>query len=97
MNSIGTNSNRMQFFATALLLKTLSEEDAVHELEGLCRSCSAKGEGNGLILGHKLVLEALLFKQLDLIVTSPQILHLPVAQELSGWWSRPKTRSSRGF
>ena len=97
MNSTAIDQSRMQFFSIALLLKAVAGPDAIKSLVELHDSCSDRGERAGLLFGYKLVVEALLFKELELIVRLPEILHLPLDEDLFNWWSSSEAKSSRSF
>ena len=88
---------RMQFFAIALLLKALSDSKAVDRL-GNVRSDNSRGpRAVGLLLGYRLVIEAALYRQIELMVTFPEILHLQLDDDLCRWWLGADERSARRF
>ena len=88
-------TNRIRFFAIALPLKVLSDSQAMERLSEMYSSYSDKRKATGLLLGYKLVMESILYRQIDLIVTCPEMLHLQVADDLYQWWSDPEGRSAR--
>ncbi len=88
---------RMQFFAVALLLKGLSDPEAVKRIGKIYSSLCPGDKATGLLLGYKLVIEAMLYKQIELIVTCPEILHLPPDDDLYRWWSNREDQSARRF
>ena len=88
---------RMQFFAIALLLKALSEPKAVARL-GNVRSDNSHGpRAVGLLLGYKLIIEAALYRQIELMVTFPEILHLQLDDDLCRWWQDADEKNARRF
>ena len=97
MNSPKLDQDRMQFFSTSLLTKAVSCPDAMRGLKQLHDRCSDKSERDGLLLGYKLMVETLLFKELDLIITRPGILHLPYDKDLRYWWVGSEAKSSLTF
>ena len=88
-------TNRIRFFAIALPLKVLSDSQAMERLSEMYSSYSEKRKATGLLLGYKLVMESILYRQIALIVTCPEILHLQVDDDLYRWWSDPEGRSAR--
>ena len=97
MNSPELDQDRMQFFSTSLLTKAVSCPDAMRGLKQLHDRCSDKSERDGLLLGYKLMLETLLFKELGLIITRPGILHFPFDKDLRYWWVGSEAKSSLTF
>ena len=94
MNSPKTDQDRMKLFSTALLTKAVTCSDVMRGLQELQDRCSDRSERAGLLLGYKLMVETLLFKELDLIITRPGILHLPFDKDLRFWWVESETKSS---
>ena len=92
-----TNTIRTQFFANALLLKELCEPKAIEHLEKIYADHSNRQKKSGLLLGYKMVVEALLYGQTDLIITCPDILGLEVNDDLFQWWQNPEARSVYGL
>ncbi|MYB47819.1 MAG: hypothetical protein F4X72_00835 [Dehalococcoidia bacterium] len=88
-------ANRIQFFAIALPLKVLSDSQELGRLSEMYSSYSDKRNATGLLLGYKLVMESILYRQIDLVVTCPEILHLQVDDDLFRWWSDLDGRSAR--
>ena len=97
MNSPEVAQDRMQFFSTALLTKAVTSSDAMRGLQELHDRCSDKSERDGLLLGHKLMVETFLFRELGLIITSPGILHFPFDKDLRYWWVGSEAKSSLTF
>ena len=89
--------SRFQFFAIALLLKALSDSEAMERLSEIYSSHSDRRRAPGVLLGYKLVVESILYKHIDLVITCPEILHLQLDEELYRWWRDPKERSVRLF
>ena len=88
---------RMEFFAVALLLKALTDSKAVGRL-GNVRSDNAHGpRAVGLLLGYKLIIEAALYRQIELMVTFPEILHLQSDDDLCRWWLNADEKNARRF
>ena len=90
-------TNRIRFFAIALPLKVLSDSQAMERLSEMYSSHSDKRKATGLLLGYKLIMESILYRQLDLVMTCPEILQLQVDEELYRWWSEPEGKSARRF
>ena len=88
-------TSRIRFFAIALPLKALSDSEAMERLSETYSSYSDGRRATGLLLGYKLIIESILYRQIDLIVTCPEILHLQVDDDLYRWWSDPEGRSAR--
>ena len=89
---------RMQFFALGLLLEALCASDAVEQFEKLSVSHSDRRKRVGLLLGYELVIKTILYKQIELIVTYPEILGLQQADEdLLRWWYDSKTKYANRF
>ena len=88
-------TSRIRFFAIALLLKVLSDSEAMERLSEMYSSYSDRRRATGLLLGYKLVMESILYRQIDLIVTCPEILHLQLDEELYRWWSDSEGKSAR--
>ena len=88
---------RMRFFALALLLRSLSDTVAIRRLENI-RASQRDGQNRaGVLLGYKLMIETTLYKQMDLIVTCPEILLLEVDHDLARWWSTSERKSTTTF
>ena len=87
--------SRIRFFAIALLLKALSDSEAMARLSEMYSSHSDGRRATGLLLGYKLIMESILYRQIDLIVTCPAILHLQVDEDLYRWWSELEGKSAR--
>ncbi len=90
-------TNRIRFFAIALPLNALSDSEAMERLSEMYSSYSDKRKATGLLLGYKLIMESILYRQIDLIVTCPEVLQLQVDEELYRWWSEPEGKSARRF
>ena len=88
-------TSRIRFFAIALLLKVLSDSDAMKQLAELYSSHADRRRATGLLLGYKLIMESILYRQIDLIVTCPEILHLKVDENLCQWWLDSEDKSAR--
>lgn len=89
--------SRIQFFAVTLLLKELSDAEAMEQLSEIYSSYSDRYRATGVLLGYKLIVGSILFRQIDLIVSCPEILHLKADEELRWWWSNLEDRSARRF
>ena len=48
-------------------------------------------------MGYKLVVESILYRQIDAIVSGPEILHLQADDELRWWWFVSEEKSARLF
>ena len=90
-------TNRIRFFAIALPLRALSDSQAMERLSEMYSSYSDKRKATGLLLGYKLIMESILYRQIDLVVTCPEVLQLQVDEELYRWWSELEGKSARRF
>ena len=90
-------TTRMQFFAIALLLQALSDSKAMERITKIYASYSHEPKTTGLLLGYKLIIEATLYRQIELIVTCPEILHLQVDDDLCRWWLNSEEKFARRF
>ncbi|MCY4653825.1 MAG: hypothetical protein OXC95_11750 [Dehalococcoidia bacterium] len=88
-------TSRIRFFAIALLLEALSDSGAMGRLSEIYSSYSDKQRAAGLVLGYKIIIESVLYRQIDLIVTCPEILHLQADLELHWWWENSEDKSAR--
>ena len=88
-------TSRIRFFALALLLKALSDSGAMERLSGISSSYSDGNRATGLLLGYKMIVESILYIQVGLIVTRPEILHLQADVELHWWWENSEDKSAR--
>ena len=88
-------TSRIRFFATALLLKALSDFEAMERLSEISSSYSDGKRATGLLLGYKMIMESVLYRQIELIVTCPEILHLQADVELHWWWENSEDKSTR--
>ena len=88
-------TSRIQFFATALLLKALSDPETMERLSEIYSSYSDRQRAAGVLLGYKMIMESVLYRQIDLIVTCPEILHLQADLELHWWWENSEDKSAR--
>ena len=89
-------TSRIRFLAIALLLQVLSDFEAMKRLSEMYSSHSDRRRATGLLLGYKLIIESILYRQIDLIVTCPEILHLKVDENLCQWWLDSEDKSSGG-
>lgn len=88
---------RMSFFANSLLLRSLSDTVAIQRL-GEIHASQGDGQNRaGVLLGYKLMIETTLYRQMDLIVTCPEILLLEVDHDLARWWSSTEQKSTMTF
>ena len=88
---------RMQLFAVALLLKGISNPEAIKRLSKMHSAYSDGRKATGLLMGYKLIVEAILYKQIELIVTCPEVLHLQLDDVLCRWWLNAEDKSARNF
>ena len=88
---------RMQFFAIALLLKLLSDSNAVGRLGNVRSHNFDNPRAAGLLLGYRLIIESALYRQIELMVTFSGILHLHLEDALYRWWLNPEERNARRF
>ena len=88
---------RMQFFAIALILKALSDSKAVNRLGNARSNNSHAPRAVGLLLGYRLIIEAVLYRQIELMVTFPEILHLQLDDDLCRWWLHADEKNARCF
>lgn len=77
---------RMRFFALSRLLDALSDADALEQLNRLRLSLRDGRRETALLAGYKLIVETILYCQIELIVTWPDILHLCGDDALQLWW-----------
>ena len=91
------SKNRMQFLATALLLQSLSDSKAMEQVAKSRSAYSCGAKTAGFVLGYKLIIEAVLYRQIELMVTFPEILHLQLDEALCRWWLDAEERSARRF
>ena len=85
---------RMQFFAIAWMLHALCGAEAQERLDWMRSSLSDGRRTTGLIKGYKLIVETTLYRQIELIVTCPDILHLQGDAALQLWWSNSDQKSA---
>ncbi len=88
-------TSRVRFFAMALPLRALGDSEAIERLSEAYYSYPDKRRATGLLLGYKLIMVSILYRQIDLIVTCPEILHLQVDDVLYRWWSESESKSAR--
>ena len=88
---------RMEFFAITLLLKALTDSKAVDRLENVRADNSHGPRAVGLLLGYRLIIEAALYRQIELMVTFPEILHLQSDDDLHRWWFNADEKNARRF
>ena len=88
---------RMQFFALTLLLKALSDSKAVDRLWNVRPDNSHDPRAAGLLLGYRLIIEAALYRQIELMVTFPEILYLQLDEDLCRWWRNADEKNARRF
>ena len=87
--------SRMQFFAIAWMLHALCCAEAQERLDRIRSSLSDGRRTTGLIKGYKLVVETMLYRQIELVVFCPYILHLQGDEALQRWWSNTDQKSAR--
>ena len=90
-------TTRMQFFAIALLLQSLTDPKVMERVAKLRSSYSRGPKAAGFLLGFKLIIEAVLYRQIELMVTFPEILHLQSDDDLCRWWLNGDERSALRF
>ena len=88
---------RMEFFAITLLLKALTDSKAVDRLENVRADNSHGPRAVGLLLGYRLIIESALYRQIELMVTFPEILHLQSDDDLRRWWLNADEKNARRF
>ena len=96
---MNNNLERMQFFALASLLKALCDPEVVMQFENLCSSHSDKSKRVGLLLGYKLVIKTILYRQIELAISYPRILGFQQVDEelLRWWWGPSETKYANRF
>ena len=87
----------MHFFALALLLRLLSRPEAIRHLEKIHASQIDGRRRDGVLLGYRLIVETVLYQQLEIIITCPEVLRLEVDPELARWWSDTEGNSTKTF
>jgi len=85
----------MQFFAISWMLHALCGAEAQERLDRMRSSLSDGRRTTGLIKGYKLVVETMLYRQIELVVFCPDILHLQGDEALQRWWSNTDQKSAR--
>ena len=87
---------RFRFFSDALVLKTLSDQDSLRDLDSIRRSLGMKRRSGGkyyeLFNGYKLTVATALYSLLDRLITHPSLLGLNDDQRLWEWWAFSRTR-----
>ena len=78
---------RMRFFAISWMLDTLCGAHALDRLARLRSSLSDRRRETGLIKGYELVVETMLYRQIEFVVNVPDILRLQGDESLQLWWS----------
>lgn len=86
---------RMQFFGISWMLGVLTDVEALRLLDGLRSGLHDGRRATGLISGYKLIIETMLYRQIELIVFFPEILDLQADEALQVWWSNPDQKSAR--
>ena len=86
---------RMQFFGISWMLGALTDVEALRLLDGLRSGLHDGRRATGLISGYKLIVETMLYRQIELIVFFPAILDLQEDEALQVWWSNPDQKSAR--
>ena len=86
---------RMRFFALSWMLETLSDTKALEQLNRLRLSLRDRRHETGLLVGYKLIVETMLYRQIELIVAWPEILHLRADDALQLWWLNTDQKSPR--
>ncbi|MCY4652706.1 MAG: hypothetical protein OXC95_06020 [Dehalococcoidia bacterium] len=69
----------------------------MEQLSEIYSSYSERRRATGVLLGYKLIVESILYRQIDLIVTCPEILHLKADEELRRWWLTSEDKTARRF
>ena len=85
------------FFGLTLLLKSLSRPEAMQQLERIHTSYDDGAKRDGILLGYKLIIETILYKQMDAIITCSDALLLDADHELARWWSSTERKSTKTF
>ena len=88
---------RMRFFAVSSMLKSLSEPEALERLNRMRSRSHCERRAAGLLAGYKLIVETMLYRQIELIVNFPEILQLPADESLQRWWSNSEPKSAHRF
>ena len=85
---------RMRFFAISWMLHELCGAEALDRLDRLRSSLRDRRRTTGLIKGYKLVVETMLYRQIELVVIFPDILRLRGDEALQLWWSNTDQKSA---
>lgn len=85
---------RMRFFAISWMLDALCGAEALDKLDRLRSSLRDRRRTTGLIKGYKLVVETMLYRQVELVVIFPDILRLQGDEALQLWWSNTDQKSA---
>ena len=95
---MNNNTERMQFFALATLLKALCAYEAFKQLEDLHVCNPDKHKRVGLLRGYGLVIKAILHCQIELTITYPGILGMQNSdKDLLRWWYYSETKYANRF
>ena len=91
------NIMRAHFFGLSELLKSLSRPEAIQRLGKIHASYTDGSRRDGILLGYKLIIETILYKQMEVIITSPDALLLEADHDLARWWSWTERKSTATF
>ena len=95
---MSSNTDRTQFFALTALLEAICASGAVSELEDLYAAQPDKRKKSGLILGYKMVIKTVLYRQIELIISRPEILGMRQSDDgLCHWWMYSETKYANRF
>ncbi len=87
------NRLRLRFFAIASLLNSLSSAEAIERLKQVWNSVKSPPAKTSQLKGYRLLLETMLFWQLEIIAEEPEVLRLQQGGGLRRW-NRDRERSS---
>ena len=87
---------RFRFFSDALVLKTLSDQDSLRDLDSIRRALGMNRRSGRkyyeLFNGYKLTVATALYSLLDGLITHPSLLNLNDDQRLWEWWAFSRTK-----
>lgn len=94
-------ATRFRFFSDALLLKTLSAQDSLRDLESIRKSLGIKQRKGrvyyGLANGYKLAVATPLFSLLDSIINFPSLVGMDIDYRLAEWWGWGREVEAEGI